>query len=113
MKIKNLAVISFLILSSCGNVSEDNEMIGQAKKIHNMTPLICSNFVSFDVSLGVMANGTGSISNQDVWLTVDNLGTLETIKRAVEKGSIVRIKYYSKRIAFCTDTYHLTSIEVL
>ena len=113
MKIKNLAIVALLCLGSCGYSAMQSELVGQAKKITMRTPLICDNYMSFDVSLGVMRGGTGSMSTQDMWLTVQNMNQLDTIKKAVETGALVKVTYNSRRMAFCTDDHIMTNIEIV
>lgn len=101
-----------LLLSGCGYAGLDGEMIGQAKKITKVTPLICPDFTAFDISLGVMQNGTGSMSGQDLWLKVDG-ADLAVLKRAVDTAAIVRVKYDTKRMAICTPAAILRHVEIV
>jgi hypothetical protein len=101
------------LLAGCGNVSVDGEAIGQAKKLTKTTNLFCPDYYSFDMSLGVMQNGTGSISKEDIWMTVDDARLIPAINAAVARGAVVKARYNQRRIPFCSDSYILTGIEVL
>jgi PBP1b-binding outer membrane lipoprotein LpoB len=113
MKRTLIFVSAAILLSGCGNTEFDNELVGQAKKLAQATPIICPDYKRFDVSLGIMRGGTGSMSNQDMWLTVTNEGDLSIIKRAVETGAIVKVKYNTRRLATCSDDHWMTSIEIV
>jgi hypothetical protein len=102
-----------LMLCGCGNSAIDGELIGQAKKVTNVTPLLCPDYVAFDVSLGVMRNGTGSMSTQDVWFTVRPSVDIRLLKEAVDKGALVRVKYDRRRLAICTEDNILNAMEVV
>jgi len=102
-----------LLLAGCGNSAQDGEIIGQAKKVTHRTPLICPNYVAFDLSLGVMKGGTGSMSTQDMWFTVAHESDIEALTKAVQAGAIVRVKYDTRRIAICTEAEILTAVEIV
>jgi hypothetical protein len=63
-----------------------------------------------DISLGVMRNGVGSVSTQDVWLTLGDVnfpGTpqLRTmLENAMHDGRIIEIQYWTRRIAVCAPS---------
>lgn len=102
-----------LALAGCGNTAVENELVGQAKKISQNTPLVCLDFKSVDISLGVMRGGTGSMSTQDMWLTITDESLLPVIKRAVETGALVKVRYNTRRFAPCSDDHWLTAIEIV
>lgn len=117
MKMKWFAGLGLLLVvlavsPGCGYSSRDNELIGQAKKVVHNTPIICPDYYMVDVSLGVMRGGIGSMSTQDVWITVDDRHALDTINAAVTSGSIVKINYDVKRIAWCTEDHVLNSVSL-
>ena len=105
--------VLLLALCSCGYTSKDNELIGQAKKVRHETPIICPDYANVDISLGVMRNGVGSMSTQDKWLLVRSESDLAKLKKAVEDGSIVKIKYDEYRVAICTPNEFVTSVEIV
>lgn len=110
---KILTISACLTLASCGFMSVDNELVGQVKKTHHSTPLICSDYQQADISLGVMRNGTGSLSTQDMWVTVPDKDDFQTLKKAEQSGQLVKITYNTKRFAFCTDMEIITKVELV
>jgi hypothetical protein len=111
--VKKIAgILAALALCGCGNSSVDGTLTGQVKKITNVTPMFCSPYTAVDVSMGVMRNGTGSMSVQDEWMTigdrVDNV-TIEMLDRAARDGSIIDVTFNTRRLPFCTEEYILTN----
>lgn len=102
-----------LIATACGYTSRDNELVGQAKKVVRNTPLVCPDWSVADISLGVMQNGVGSMSSQDVWLTVEDRHLFATLKTAVETGAIVKVRYDVRRVTFCIEDHVVTAVEIL
>lgn len=116
---KNYSMVATLIILvllcfsiGCGRSSVNNELIGQVKKVQNHTPILCPNYDSADVSLGVMQNGVGSMSTQDVWVTVP-AEQLAQFKSAVESGIPVKVNYDVWRWAPCTEDSWATNIAPL
>lgn len=101
------------MLAGCGNTSLDNEVIGQAKKVMNNTNLVCFDYKILDVSLGVVRGGTGSMSKEDLLLVVTNKQDLSTIKKAVETGALVKVRYNVRRWSPCSENHWMTSIEIV
>lgn len=112
---KRLLILAMpLVLSGClGYSAKDGEAIGQAKKVSVTTPLICPDYYALDISLGVMRNGVGSMSTQDMWFTVQDIADIQKMKEAVERGAIVRVHYDTVRAAFCVEDHIVTSFEVM
>lgn len=110
---KKLSIL-FLIIAACGNSSADNETVGQVKKVVNKTPIICSDYTEVDISLGVMRNGVGSMSKEDVILAIDNSEreTIEKLKKAADDGSIVKVTYDVRRLALCWPEHRLLTATV-
>jgi hypothetical protein len=100
------------LLAGCGNSAMDGELIGQAKKVTLVTPLICPDYYAFDVSLGIMRNGTGSMSTQDMWFTVRNAEDVRALRDAADKGLLVKVKYNARRLPICTEPHIMTAFEV-
>lgn len=104
-----------ILLAACGMSSAGNEAVGQVKKVVKKTPLICSDYTEADISLGVLRNGVGSMSKEDVVLAVDNDSpTIATLKRAAESGALVKFTYDVKRwpAGLCWPVERLLTVEI-
>lgn len=108
-KILLLACVS-MSLASCGYSAKDIEAVGQVKRVVHNTPLLCPNYVDIDLSFGVMRNGVGSMSTQDIWIVVDKQQAT-SLKDINEKGDLVKITYDNERLAFCTSGRIASSVE--
>jgi len=110
-----VGMAAFVLPPILGNKQADVEVIGQAKRLSHMTNLVCDNYPAFDISLGVMQNGTGSMSTGDQWFTVasPDVGTLDTLKKAVEGGKIVKVTYDLRRWAPCSTDHWLRSVSIV
>ena len=104
-------LVAALSLAACGYSSRDSELIGQVKKVVRNTPIICSEYEDADISLGVLRNGVGSMSTQDIWMYVPNREDLAKLKKAAETGALVKIKYDVYRMTFCVDEHVVRSVE--
>lgn len=102
-----------LLVAACGYTSRDNELTGQVKRVKKVTPIICPDYTEVDVSLGVMRNGVGSMSTEDVWLLVNNPQHVETLETAARDGSIVKVTYDVQRLVFCVPDHTLRTLEVV
>lgn len=98
---------------ACGYTSLDNKMVGQVKKIHHNTPIVCPDYNSADVSLGVMQNGVGSISDHDVTMTVFDSGVLKIMEAAATTGKLVEITFKERRATMCINDYVATEARFL
>ena len=101
-----------LVLSGCGYSARDGVLTGQAKAITMNTPIICPFNYSVSISLGVMRNGVGSMSNQDNELEIINPEHIEIFKKAVELGKIVKVKFDTRRFTLCVPQDLLTEISI-
>lgn len=110
---KSVLLIGLMLLSSCGYKSRNNELVGQAKKVVNQTPLICPDRSDADISLGVMRNGVGSMSTQDVWLTIANETDRTLLTEAAAKGLLVKVSYNVARVTFCSEDHIVTRVELV
>lgn len=108
-----IAGLGAALIAGCGYTSQDNEMIGQVKKVQKNTPLICPDYTSVDVSLGVMRGGVGSMSSEDVWLTVDATDNERKLREANESGKLVKIKFEVWRLVVCKKDHVVRSVEVI
>lgn len=107
-------VLLSLVLCACTS-SSDNEIVGQVKKIVKKTPLVCPDYTEVHVSLGVIRQGVGSMSHEDVMVAVDNSEkeVIEKLKYAVESGSIVKLQYDVKRVSPCWPDHRLVGMPIL
>jgi len=101
------------MVSHFGWSERNSELTGQVKKVIQTTPLMCPDRNYIDVSLGVMNNGTGSMSTHDVELWVPNDQLISVLQQASKTGKILTFHYDTMRIGyFCTGTdLVLTSID--
>lgn len=108
------ATIAIVIAAAtaCGNSSAGNELEGQVKRVIRRTPLICPDYTEADISLGVMRNGVGSMSKEDVALRVEDSRQIETLKAAAKSGAIVSVDYDVNRVTICVPDHLLTSVHV-
>ncbi len=100
-------------LGGCGYSSQQNELSGQVKKVTGVTPVFCPDRNDVYVSLGVMRNGVGSISNEDAHLAVGSKRDLGVLLRAAETGRLVKIRYDVERVQICGPDHIVTSAILL
>lgn len=110
---KFLILILALTMTGCGYSSRQNDAVGQIKKVVHQTPLICPERTDMDMSLGVMRNGVGSMSSQDLWFTLKDESQAKTLNEAAQTGAIVKLTYSVARLTFCTEDHLVDSVEVL
>jgi len=117
MKIFFLSLVVFVVgvtsITGCGYESKNNELIGQVKRVVSLTPLICENRTDADLSLGILRNGTGSMSKEDVNLYVTTAALADTLKKAQATGAIVKITYDVPRFTFCKPSHWATGVEII
>lgn len=94
-------IVAAMLLAGCGNTSVGNELVGQVKKVHHNTPLVCPDYYTVDVSMGVMRNGTGSMSTQDIELVAEGKELIEFLTKANTSGRIVKVDYSVRRAVVC------------
>jgi hypothetical protein len=82
----------------CGNKTSANELTGQVVK---RTPLVCPDYVEVDISLGVMRNGIGSMSHEDISLRVMDESKVPELEKAAKDGAIITLIYDQARVAMC------------
>lgn len=108
----HLALIVFA--AACGQSSSSNEGVGQVKTVMRKTPLICPDYFEIDISLGVMRNGVGSMSHEDVRLAVDGsqAAMIALARDAAEAGQIVKFSYDVQRLSLCWPDHRLTGLMI-
>lgn len=102
-KVLIVGLLSSALAGCMGYSARDAEVIGQAKRLSNVTPLLCFDYMAFDLSLGIMQNGTGSMSREDKWFVVGQGVNVGELKKAVERGAIVKVVYDEQRMAPCSE----------
>lgn len=110
---KTLLFTAAILLNACGSSSVDNELTGQVKRVIRRTPIICPDYVEADISLGVMRNGVGSMSTEDVWLYVEDQSDVLLLDRAAQDGDLVRVEYDIHRVTLCVPDHFLTYVELV
>lgn len=115
---KKMIALSLIIAAlpacqACGHESKQNELSGQVKKLISRTPLICADYTEVDISLGYMKNGVGSISKEDVILTVRNPQDIALLKKAADSGAIVKGTYNVFRFSICEPDHELLSVQLI
>lgn len=109
---KTLFVL-FLVLSGCGYSALNSEFTGQVKYVENVNPILCDQRVDAGITLGVMRNGTGSVSTHDIIVTVPDKDVQAILRSASESGAIVKMTYDQKRLTWCWHEMTVTKAEVL
>lgn len=110
---KFFSIVMLLSLVSCGYSAKNSEMIGQVKSVTNETPILCNERNDVDISLGVLRNGVGSMSAEDVFLTISNEKDLAVLKEANESGKLVKVVYDFKRWTWCWNQRIVKSVEIV
>lgn len=99
-----------LVLSGCGYRSRDNELVGQIKKVELHTPLVCPAYYSVDLSLGIIQNGIGSMSREDIELLIPTTEMYQQLKDA--NGKLVKVRYNTTRTRICFPFDRATAIAI-
>lgn len=109
---KKIAIVA-LMLAACGYSSKDSELTGQVKKVQHRTPPICPDYYMVDVSLGVIRNGVGSMSHEDITLYVPSKNDVDALKRAADTGQLVKLTYDVERVVICHPDHEVTGVVLL
>lgn len=107
---KRIALV-VVMLTACGKTHVGAESTGQVKTVTRNTPLICPDQWLADISLGVMRNGTGSMSTHDEIFRVEDPAVLSALKTAAESGALVTVTYDEDRFRWCIQTQIITSVK--
>lgn len=108
-----LAIAALTLTGCLGFSSKDNEVIGQVKRVKHLTPIVCMDWDMADISLGVMRNGVGSMSTQDISLWVPNKADFDLLAQASKTGQLVKITYDNARFRWCVDTEMVTKVTLV
>ncbi|MDE2103487.1 MAG: hypothetical protein KGL39_39970 [Patescibacteria group bacterium] len=102
-----------LLLGGClGNTAVDNDLTGQVKKVQHITPILLPDYNRADISLGVLRNGVGSMSTEDVWLYVPSADDYKILQKAADTGALVKITYNVARFRFYVPEYYVTHVQI-
>ena len=112
-KICAIMLILCSLLIGCGKSQVDVEAIGQVKKISNVTPLLFPDYTYADISLGIMRNGVGSMSTEDIWIVVKDYEQVRLLKSAAETGALVKIVYDKVRLGISYPELRASSVEMI
>lgn len=113
MKYKIISIsLLVILLTGCGKSSKDNSSTGQVKRVVHNTPIFCMNYNDVDMSLGVIKNGTGSMSTHDKWFYVPNISDYEKLIQASKAGKLVDFTYDNNRVTFCTENEEITNVTI-
>ncbi len=107
------ALLAVILLTGCGRSQVGTEAVGQIKRIVKETPIICPSQTLLDLSMGLLRNGTGSMSTEDLWVRVQTADQEATLKQAQASGQAVKITYDTQRFRLCWHQREVTSVEVL
>lgn len=99
-------------MSGCGYSSLNSNLTGQVKALMQRTPLLCGDRTDVDISLGVMRNGVGSMSTEDIVLTVPNREDVTLLKKASASGQLVNITYSVYRFTWCWNLHVVERVEL-
>lgn len=113
---RKLIFIAVIFVAGCGYTSVGNDGVCQPKKIHHNTPLICGNYDTVDISLGVMRDGVGSMSTHDMTLSFDPRNQRENeakLEQAIKAGKLVKLSYNDRRFSICQETEQVTDVEII
>lgn len=92
--------------SACGYISQNSEVIGQVKKVQRHTPLLCEDHDLVDVSLGVMRNGVGSYSTEDIEMMVTPAQAKE-LSEMQRNNAVVKFTYDQRRFFACGEANYV------
>jgi hypothetical protein len=113
-----MIIASCLIMAGCGGMNDGcmgwsaREITGsgQVKRVWKETPMLCPDSYAVDISLGVMRNGVGSVSTQDIVLFVEEKDVAK-LKIAAEMGAIIDFTYDVRRETVCVNNKRMTSFK--
>lgn len=109
-----LTTAIILTFTGCsGYDSQGNVVPGQVKKVEHLTPVFCGDYDIVDLSLGVMRNGNGSMSHEDLILYVPDPEMVTTFKEVSLRSGLVQVTYNTKRASLCHPRETVTSVLLL
>jgi hypothetical protein len=97
----------------CGYNALNSTFTGQVKYVEKVNPIVCDEFTGAGISLGVMRNGTGSVSTHDVEVYVPDQINIDLLSAASKSGSLVTVTYDARRVSFCKPPIVVRSVELV
>jgi hypothetical protein len=95
----------------CGWSTKEITGSGQIKRVGKITPIFCPDYYEADISMGVMRNGVGSMSTQDMFLFIEEKD-VAALRMAVQSSAIIDFTYDERRFAWCVDRHRMTSFKI-
>lgn len=103
-----------LCISACTGYSHlDNEVVGQPKAVESTNPIVCPDQHVLHLSLGVMRHGVGSMSTEDILISIPDDRLVAGLKEAVESGKLISARTNEARFRWCNELKELISFQVL
>lgn len=96
----------------CGWSETEVTGAGQIKQVSKRSPsLFCPDYYMIDVSLGIMRNGSGSVSKEDINIFIEEKDVAE-LRSAAANSSIIEFTYNTRRFSNCVVNKRMTSFKV-
>lgn len=108
-----LLLLAATLLSGCGYSHRANELVGQPKSIESTTPLLCPDQHILHMSLGVMRNGSGSMSTQDIAINVPDAQLVPILQSVIEQGKLINAETNEARFRWCNEMIELVAFEII
>jgi hypothetical protein len=112
---KNLLAcfLALVSITGCGYSHRNNELVGQPKSIEQTTPILCPEQNILHMSLGVMRNGVGSMSTEDVMINIPDNSMVPLLKEVVKDGKLINAVTNQARMRWCNCEVELVSFQVI
>lgn len=110
---KRLMIGLLLCAVGCGYSHRDNDLVGQPKSVESTTPLLCPDQHILHMSLGVLRNGTGSMSTEDIRINIVDAHLVPALQLAISKGSLITARTNEARFRWCNEEKELVSFQVM
>lgn len=108
-----ICLLALTLLAACGYSHRNNELIGQPKAIEATTPLVCPNQNILHLSLGVMRHGVGSMSTQDILISIPDDNLALRLQPVVKAGKLINAQTNEARFRWCNEEKELVDFEIV
>ncbi len=102
-----------LLVGGCGYSAIDGDMIGQIKTVGQSNPVVCPGYTAVGISLGILRDGTGSMSTHDVAGWVPDRSLIPALQRAKDTGAVVALTYKEYRAPICKPDFEITGLRIV